>query len=713
MANEQNILVTIDNIFKDKKKNELTIMGWAVDLQSKKNPKIEVRPAAEIVSSKVGLAPRGDVIEVYDLPPYVSVGFSITLSLSSFKGEATLVFSNEEHTVAQVIDLEQNYPTLQQSASKDKWKQHFRKVKKGLGYLKRNGLLNTYRRVRIEQQKTNDKYLLWIEKNELPLASLPELNTNVLISVIVPVYNVDVKWLDKCVQSVKNQTYENWELCIADDASTNEALLAALADYEREDSRIKVVFRKENGHICKATNSALEIATGEFVALLDNDDELAPNALYEVATIVEQQPDVNLIYSDEDKIDESGTRSDPAFKPQWSPDLLMGTNYISHLGVYRRSIVESIGGLRVGFEGAQDYDLVLRFTEQIDSATITHIPKVLYHWRMLDTSTAANQGSKNYAFLAGQKALQEALQRRGLAGTVEPGAANGLYRVVYDIPEKELVSIIIPTRNGYKDLKRCVDSIVEHTDYPNIEILVADNGSDDPQMEELYAQYKDTLGAQFTKLSIDIPFNFSRINNLAAKEAKGRFLLFLNNDTKVINSDWLTNMVSLAQLEHVGTVGAKLYYENNTIQHAGVIVGLGGVAGHGHHTYPKGDFGYFGRLVVNTDYLAVTAACVMIKKADFDQLNGFDEEFVVAYNDVDLCIRCYDQLGKYNVFAADTELYHYESQSRGYEDTPEKQERFLQEAERFRQKWPTYVENDPFYNPNLTVSGGDFSVRLP
>ncbi|MBL1229653.1 glycosyltransferase family 2 protein [Enterococcus sp. BWB1-3] len=712
MANEQKILVNIDNIYKDKQKKEITIMGWAIDMLSKKNPQIEVKKTAEIVSSKIGLAPRGDVIGIYDLPPYVSVGFSITLTVQSFKGEAVLLFSNAEETVTQTIDLEKNYANLKQSVNKDKWKQYFRKVKKGFGYLKRNGLLNTYRRVRIEQQKTNDKYLEWIEKNEQPLQQTAELKNQVLISVVIPVYNVEVRWLDKCIQSIKDQTYTNWELCIADDASTNKELLDALAAYEKSDSRIKVVFRKENGHICKATNSALEIAEGEFVALLDNDDELAPNALYEVAALLNEHPELNLIYTDEDKIDESGTRSDPAFKPQWSPDLLMGTNYISHLGVYRRSIIEEIGGLREGFEGAQDYDLVLRFTEKTAPETIAHIPKVLYHWRMLDTSTAANQGSKNYAFLAGQKALQEALNRRGIAGSVESGAANGLYRVTYDIPEKEMVSIIIPTRNGYKDLKRCVDSIVEKTEYPNFEIIVADNGSDEAQMEELYSHYETMLGDRFTKLSIDIPFNFSKINNLAAKEAKGKYLLFLNNDTKVINMNWLTNMVSLAQFDHVGTVGAKLYYENNTIQHAGVIVGLGGVAGHGHHTYPKGDFGYFGKLVVNTDYLAVTAACVMIKKTDFDQLNGFDEEFVVAYNDVDLCIRVYDELGKYNVFAADTELYHYESQSRGYEDTPEKQERFLQEAERFRRRWPDYVENDPFYNPNLTVSGGDFTVRL-
>ncbi|MBL1223885.1 glycosyltransferase family 2 protein [Enterococcus sp. BWR-S5] len=712
MANEQKILVNIDNIYKDKKKKELTVMGWAVDMTHKKNPNIEVQQSASVASSRVGLAPRGDVIEVYDLPPYVSVGFSVTLSVNAFDGEATILFSNEEESTTQIIDLGKSYPDVNQNASKEKWKQYFRKFKKGLGYLKRNGILNTYRRVRIDQKKTNDKYLEWIEKNERPFDTSVEIEKDILVSIVVPVYNVEVKWLDKCIQSVKDQTYTNWELCIADDASTHQELLNALAKYEKEDPRIKVVFRKENGHICRATNSALEVATGEFVALLDNDDELAPNAIYEVVRLLNERPELNLLYSDEDKIDEVGTRSDPAFKPQWSPDLLMSTNYISHLGVYRRSIIEEIGGLRVGFEGAQDYDLVLRFTEMISSKTIAHIPKVLYHWRMLETSTAANQGSKNYAFQAGQKALQEALERRSIDGTVEAGPANGLYRVNYAIPEKELVSIIIPTRNGYKDLKRCIDSIIELTTYPNYEVIVADNGSDEPQMEELYNQYSTELGERFIKHSIDIPFNFSKINNIAAKDAKGKYLLFLNNDTKVITPDWLTNMVSLAQLDHVGTVGAKLYYENNTIQHAGVIVGLGGVAGHGHHTYPKGDFGYFGRLVANTDYLAVTAACVMIKKTDFEQLDGFDEDFVVAYNDVDLCLRVYEELGKYNVYSADTELYHYESQSRGYEDTPEKQERFLKEAERFRGKWLSYVEDDPFYNPNLTRNGGDFSVRL-
>ncbi|MGX7203932.1 glycosyltransferase family 2 protein [Enterococcus pingfangensis] len=704
------ILKNIDNIYYRKKSNQLIVTGWAIDTIHQRLPEIAVEPSVKVNSSQVRVMARGDVIKAFNLPPYVSVGFKVEIELVEKSGVIVLDFHQGEHSVKEEIDLNKSYASDEQPKSSS-LKVLFSRLRRGLAYIKRNGLLNTFRRLKIEQNKSNETYSTWISQNE-QLTGLQPIDSDIKISIVIPVYNIEKKWLSACIDSICQQSYVNWELCLADDNSTRADVFETLSEYEKLDERIKVIYRNKNGHISAATNSAISIATGDFIALVDNDDLLAPNALAEVVTAIKQNPNIRLIYSDEDKIDENGVRSDPAFKPDWAPDLLMGTNYISHLSVFHGNTLRTIGGLREGYEGAQDYDLLLRFVEQISPNQIYHIPKVLYHWRMLRTSTAINQNSKKYAFDAGKRALEDALQRRSLLGKVDAGPANGLYKVHYDIQKSFFVSIIIPTKNGYNDVKRCVDSIIDLTTYPYYEIVIADNGSDDKKMEELYESYIKQLGAQFRVVELPGPFNFSRINNMASKEAKGDFLLFLNNDTQVIAPNWLTDMVSVGQLEHTGVVGAKLYYANNTIQHSGVVVGLGGVAGHVHLNYPKGDFGYFGRLAINVNYLAVTAACCLIKRNDFEMLGGFDETFVVAYNDVDLCIRCYDKLGKYNVFIATAELYHYESKSRGYEDTPEKQARFLAEAEHFRNDWMKYVENDPFYNRNLTVSGGDFSARV-
>lgn len=515
----------------------------------------------------------------------------------------------------------------------------------------------------------------------------------------------------KCINSVLDQTYDHWELCISDDASTDPAIRKCLESYQAKDDRIKVVFRQENGHISLATNSALEMAEGEFIALLDNDDELPPFALYEVAKVLNVHPELDLIYSDEDKIDADGNRFDPHFKADWSPDTLMGNNYISHLGVYRTRIVKELGGFRKGYEGSQDYDLVLRVTEQIPADHIYHIDRVLYHWRTIPGSTASNGEAKSYIYDSGVKALTDALFRRNIKGSVRPGRISGFYEITYDVLQEDLVSVIIPTKNGYEDLKTCVDSIIEKTSYSNYEIIIADNGSTDPKMQELFAEYKHQLKDRFIVELIDIPFNYSRINNLAAKKANGKYFLFLNNDTEVIEPDWMTAMVSYAQFDRIGCVGAKLFYPDDTTQHAGVLLGIGGVAGHALNNYDRTHCGYFGRLVIDVNYLAVTAACMMVKAADFNAVNGFDETLEVAFNDVDLCLKVYE-LGRYNVYAHQAELYHFESKSRGYEDTPEKQRRFAGEIKKMQDKWPSYIAHDPFYNDNLTKEGiGDFSLR--
>lgn len=707
--------IYIDSILRNGNNNSIVISGWALDEETKTVPSIHVEGFDGIV--QISYVYRGDVNALHKLASNVSAGFQIELDGNQSQNDVIqLVFEGNHHTTKKEVNLNQKFPLV--PGTEGKWLKRWQRVRRGLGYIRRNGLISTYRRLKMDQApgKSVQDYQVWISKNEnwdveAIQKEIQNFKYQPKISILMPVYNVEQNWLEKCIQSVQNQFYPNWELCMADDCSTDESVRPTLEKYAQSDERIKVVFRSENGHISRATNSALEIATGEFVALLDNDDELAPIAFYEVVKALNENPELDLIYSDEDKIDMQGNRFDPAFKPDWSPDLLLGTNYISHLGVYRRSIMNEIGGFRPGFEGSQDYDLVLRFTEKTTAQRIHHIPKVLYYWRILPTSTAADQSTKGYAFEAGLKAVQEALVRRGIKGTAHHAAGNGLYDVEYEVLSTDLVSIIIPTRDGYDDMLRCLNSIVAKTSYPNYEIIVADNGSTDERMEKLYAKFKGQLGERFRVESIDIPFNYSRINNLAAQKAKGKYLLFLNNDTEVITPGWITKMVSFAQFERIGMVGAKLYYPNQTIQHAGVIVGLGGAAGHCHHTYPKGDFGYFGKLEINVNYLAVTAACCMIRKADFEQLGGFEEKLTVAFNDVDLCLREYEA-GHDNVWLHGVELYHYESQTRGYENTPEKKARFDQETKFMEDRWGKYIVNDPFYNPNLSRVGGHFVIRL-
>ena len=534
-----------------------------------------------------------------------------------------------------------------------------------------------------------------------------------LISVVMPVHNPEPDWLIEAVESVRRQIYPNWELCIADDASTDGRIRKILERYASDDERIKVVFREKNGHISAASNSALSLASGEWTALLDHDDLLAEQALFRVAEAANQDPDIRLMYSDEDKIDASGERFAPYFKCDWNVDLFYSQNMVSHLGVYHTGIMKDIGGFREGLEGSQDYDLALRFIERIEPAQIRHIPRVLYHWRVHDNSTAQAGDSKPYAMLAGQKALNEHFRRLGVRASVEL-LDFGMYRVRYDLPEvPPLASIVILTRNRMDLLRPCVESILEKTTYPSYEILIVDNGSDDPEaLRYLEGLRSDT---RIRVIRDDRAFNFSALNNAAVRLARGEIVALLNNDVEVISPGWLSEMVSHALRPGVGAVGARLWYPDDTLQHGGVILGLGGVAGHAHLRLPRGGYGYFGRAELIQGFSAITAACLVIRKAIYDEVGGMNEnELRVAFNDVDLCLRLREK-GYRSVWTPYAELYHHESASRGSEDSPEKKSRFAREGRYMKQRWGGRLLNDPAYSPNLSLElhRGTFSMAWP
>ena len=539
---------------------------------------------------------------------------------------------------------------------------------------------------------------------------LPILGLRPTFSVLMPVFETPEKFLREAIESVLGQAYPDWELCIADDASRCPHVRAVVEEYAAADDRIKYVFRATNGHIAASTNSALALAGGEFVALLDHDDLLSGDALFEAALVVNACADVDMIYSDEDKVDERGRRQDPYFKPDWSPDALLSRNYVSHLGIYRRSVVNRTGGFRVGFEGSQDYDFVLRFTELTDR--IVHIPRVLYHWRVHSESTASSRDQKNYSQAAAVRSLEDALVRRGEPGRVETSdRMAGIYTVRYELRRPGRVSIVIPTRDHGQDVDRCLSSIFRRPTLAELEVVLVDNGSRDRASLQVFGAWAEREPERLKILPYDVPFNFSKLTNYGVARTTGEYVLLLNNDTEAISLDWIDAMVEQAQRPSVGAVGAKLLYQDGTVQHAGVVLGLGGVAGHSHKYFPGDAPGYFGMLQTVNNFSAVTAACLMVRRAVFDEVGGFDEALAIAFNDVDFCLRI-QAGGYYNVYLPHVVLYHYESKSRGGEDTPEKQARFLAEQRTMRKRWRTGDVPDPHYNPNLALDTEDFAIGI-
>ena len=550
-----------------------------------------------------------------------------------------------------------------------------------------------------DNAKNYNKYLKKVEKN---IYKSERLTYQPLISVLIPVYNAPKEYLDECINSILNQTYQNFEICLADDASPKAYVKKMLKEYEKKDSRIKVVYRSVNGNISQATNSCLSIAKGEFVALVDNDDTLTPNALYENVLALNSNPKLDFIYSDEDKINLDGIRCNPHYKADWSPDTLLSINYITHFAVIRKNIVEKVGGFRTICDGAQDYDMFLRVTEVIPSKNIYHIPKVLYNWRMSPTSTALNIASKSYASEAGRRALQDALDRRKIKGTAKI-CMNTCYYVDYDISKTDKVSIIIPTKDRIDILDKCINSIYKYTDNKLFEIIIINNNS---VLDESKKYFKN-ICKKYSNISVvDVrgEFNFSKLNNVGLKHVKNKYVLFLNNDIEIKSKNWLETMIGYAKQKHVGAVGCELLYPNNTIQHAGVVLGMGRnrVASHPFMGQPKEFLGYYERILVPYNYSAVTAACMLVEKKKLDEIKGFDEKLKVSYNDVDLCLRLMKN-GYYNVFLPQVKIYHHESLSRGYDNNYKKMLQTFNEIKYFKSKWNDMIEHDPYYNPNYSL----------
>ena len=567
------------------------------------------------------------------------------------------------------------------------------------------------------EQRVN--YALWISKFDtirqtdraLISACIRQMPRRPLISIVMPVYNTPAALLEKAINSVRSQLYDNWELCIADDASTKPHVRSLLTQCAAADPRIKVHYRDKNGHISACSNDALALATGYYIGLLDHDDELHETALFHVALEINDHPNSGIIFSDEDKIDISGNRQDPYFKCGFSYDLFLAQNLISHFGVYKRDLVNAMGGFRVGFEGAQDWDLALRVLEKCGADNVRHIPRVLYHWRILPTSTSTSAEAKPYAKRAGMRAVEEHLERRKLsAEVVENNYCPMFNRVRFRLSQKPLVSIMIPTFNGYELIKTCISSIYQKTIYKNFEIILIDNQSDDEVTIEYMKQLE--AGGIVKLVSYPKPFNYSAINNFAAGHAEGEVLVLLNNDTEVISEEWLDELTSHAMRPEVGAVGALLLYPDDTMQHAGVIIGMRGVAGHPLLNLPSHGFGYFGRAQIPHNVSAVTGACLAVRREVFREVGGLDEvNLPVAFNDIDFCLRIAEK-GYKITYTPYARLYHYESKTRGRDSTAEKQRRFAGECNYMRKRHAAAIANDPLYNPNLTLSAGNYSLSF-
>ena len=667
----------------------LEIQGWVVDQRGSVDVTVHQEDAS-LLDCRISRGRRPDVVERRNLDEEYKmqeIGFRISAALPEIKGrEIILHFCGDSVTKTCNIDIEA-----------------LRKENKPKGFFGRLFGKGTVAEGGYEAwlaRHKADKRVLRRQKHA-PFAQKP------LISIVIPLYCTPLPYLKELIESVRRQSYENWQLCLADGSPDDKAKEFLEKHYGREK---RIVYQKleENGGISVNTNAAAELAKGEYLMFCDHDDTLEPDALYEIVKAI-NDTDADVVYTDEDKVSMDGQHYfDPNFKPDFNLFRLRENNYICHIFVVRKSLTDETGMLRSEFDGAQDFDFILRCCEK--AKKITHIPKVLYHWRCHMDSTAADPSSKAYAYEAGRKAIREHYQRMGIDAKVDMTERPGWYRSHIKIQGNPMVSIIIPNKDHTDDLELCLFSMSRKSTYRNYEVLIVENNS---EKEETFEYYKK-LPERYPRVRVltwEKEFNYSAINNFAAEEAQGEYLLFLNNDVEILTPDWIEEMLQNCQQENVAAVGAKLYYPDDTIQHAGVVLGLGGIAGHIMCRASREDPGYFGRMISVQEISAVTAACMMVKKSEFDSVKGFDETFQVAFNDIDLCMK-FRAAGKKIVFTPYAELYHYESKSRGLEDTPEKQFRFDKEVKRFQEKWAQQLEmGDPYYSPNLSVTEGDCSLR--
>ena len=667
----------------------LEIQGWVVDQRGSVDVTVHQEDAS-LLDCRISRGRRPDVVERRNLDEEYKmqeIGFRISAALPEIKGrEIILHFCGDSVTKTCNIDIEA-----------------LRKENKPKGFFGRLFGKGTVAEGGYEAwlaRHKADKRVLRRQKHA-PFAQKP------LISIVIPLYCTPLPYLKELIESVRRQSYENWQLCLADGSPDDKAKEFLEKHYGREK---RIVYQKleENGGISANTNAAAELAKGEYLMFCDHDDTLEPDALYEIVKAI-NDTDADVVYTDEDKVSMDGQHYfDPNFKPDFNLFRLRENNYICHIFVVRKSLTDETGMLRSEFDGAQDFDFILRCCEK--AKKITHIPKVLYHWRCHMDSTAADPSSKAYAYEAGRKAIREHYQRMGIDAKVDMTERPGWYRSHIKVQGNPMVSIIIPNKDHTDDLELCLFSMSRKSTYRNYEVLIVENNS---EKEETFEYYKK-LPERYPKVRVltwEKEFNYSAINNFAAEEAQGEYLLFLNNDVEILTPDWIEEMLQNCQQENVAAVGAKLYYPDDTIQHAGVVLGLGGIAGHIMCRASREDPGYFGRMISVQEISAVTAACMMVKKSEFDSVKGFDETFQVAFNDIDLCMK-FRAAGKKIIFTPYAELYHYESKSRGLEDTPEKQFRFDKEVKRFQEKWAQQLEmGDPYYSPNLSVTEGDCSLR--
>ena len=604
------------------------------------------------------------------------------------------------------------------SAGRIQWGRMLKKlspytIQKGFRYLKHYGPKEFWIRLHERFEPEEVPYGPWYEAYVPDEAALEKqrhhhFEYSPLISVAVPAYRTPEKFLAQMIDSLLAQTYGNWELCIANGSPEDGAMKKVLEEYTKKDSRIRVSELTENKGIAGNTNAALEMARGEFVGLLDHDDLLAPNALYEIVRALDEDRTLDAVYTDEDKVTtELDEHFQPHLKPDFNLDLLRSNNYICHFFVVRRSIVQKVGGFRQEFDGAQDHDFIFRCIETAEK--VGHIPEILYHWRTHKASTADNPASKMYAFDAGKRAIEAHLKRTGTEGTVSYTPDLGFFRVKYPVQGQPLVSIIIPNKDEKETLKACIDSIREKTEYPNYEIIIVENNS---TTDEIFQYYKElSQDPRIRLLRWKKEFNYSAINNYGVRHANGEYLLFLNNDVTVITPGWIKELLGVCQRSEVGAAGVKLIYPDDTIQHAGCVIGLGGIAGHMFVDMPANRTGYLHKASILQDMSAVTAACMMMKRTAFEEAGGFTEKLSVAFNDVDLCLKVRKN-HKLIVYDPYVQLYHMESKTRGAEDNKEKVRRFQEEIEYMRCQWIDILKKgDPYYNKNLSLTKWNYSLR--